>query len=248
MNPVAPPRRHWTGNVLLGICLAIPCSLILCCLWPRDWGRRDYSRRNATLNNLRNVGIAVQAYATTFLGWVPAGGSVEDVLPEWSWQTQLLPYLEQQALYRKIDFTRAWNSPENTPLSAISISILLGHNNPNRGPVDGFGITHFTGSSRVFTPRVRWTLDDISMKDGTSATLLLGEIASACPPWARPGNTRDPARGLAGGVDQFGTSPEAPCAVMFVGGSSRYLSPDISPRVLELLADPDNGVPTDVEY
>lgn len=248
MNLPAPPRRDWTAKILLGSCLGIPCLLIFCCLWPWDSGRRGPSRRTSTLNNLRNVGIAVQAYATTFKGWIPAGGSVDDVLPEWSWQTQLLPYLEQQELYRRIDFARPWNSPENATLSATNIAVLLGHNEPNRGPIDGFGITHFTRNSRVMGPRAHFTFDDISEKDGTNTTLLLGEIGSAFPPWARPGNTLDPARRLGGGADQFGNSQGIPCAVMFVGGNGRSLSPDISLHVLELLADPDNGVPGDDEY
>jgi len=204
--------------------------------------------RRPTLSVLRNVGIAAQAYATTFHGWIPAGGSSEDVLPEWSWQTELLPYLEQQTLYRRIDFTRPWNSRENAELFSLSLPIFCSPKETDRRPVNGFAVTHFTANSRLFRPREGVRLDDVARRDGTYCTIMMGEIGSAFPPWARPANTRDPARGLGGGPDQFGNSSGTPCAVMFLGGNGKHLSPEISPRVLELLADPDNGAPNDDEF
>lgn len=206
------------------------------------------ARRAQTLNNLRNVAFGTQAYATTYGGWIPAGGEPRETLPEWSWQTQLLPYLEQDAAYRAIDFTRAWNSPENKRALSMSLAIFFSVAETDRRPVDGFGVTHFTANSRLFGPREGVRIDDVAKKDGTTATIMMGEIGSAFPPWARPGNCRDPARGLGGEPDQFGNSQGTPCAVMFLGGNGRHLDPRLSPRVLELLADPDNGVPADDEF
>jgi hypothetical protein len=36
--------------------------------------------------------------------------------------------------------------------------------------------------------------------------------------------------------------------MMFMAGNARFLPAEISPRVLELLADPNNGVPRDGEF
>jgi hypothetical protein len=232
--------------------LKIPAAILLLlggcvlCLTPMSTPRSG--TRTQTLNNLRNVAIATQAYATIYDGWIPAGGKPEDTSPEWSWQTQLLPYLEQQAAYGAIDFTRAWNSPENGKPLSMSLAIFYSAVETNRRPVDGFGVTHFTANSRLFGPREGVRIDDVANMDGTTATIMMGEIGSGFPPWARPGNCRDPARGLGGGPDQFGNSQGTPCAVMFLGGNGRHLDPRLSPRVLELLADPDNGVPADDEF
>ena len=201
-----------------------------------------------TLNNLRYVALSTQAYATEFHGWLPPGGSRDDVLPERSWQTQLLPYLDRGRLYHGIDFTRPWNSPENSELLSLSLPEFYSVEEKDRRLVNGYAVTHFTANSRLLRAREGINLDDLSRKDGTSETILMGEIGSAFPPWARPGNTRDPARGLAGGPEQFGNSRGAPCAIVFAGGNCRNLSPEISPRVLELLADPDNGVPSSDDF
>ncbi len=249
MDSLPPSGRAGGGRFLLGCAVATLLLITICALLEPALMDRDRSRRRPqTLNNLRNVAIAAQSYATKFDGWLPAGGSRDDLLPEWSWQTQLLPYLEQDALYRRIDFAQPWNSPENAGLLSLSLSIFYSVEERDRRPENGFAVTHFTANSRLLRPRDGTNLDDLSRRDGTNETILMGEIGSAFPPWARPGNTRDPARGLAGGPDQFGNSRGAPCAVLFAGGNGRHLSPDVAPRVLELLADPNNGVPAEDEY
>lgn len=248
MEEPVRPRSDLGAKLFAGVVVLFVLSVPLLCLLPAVQSTREPARRTQTLNNLRNVAIAAHSYIQEFDGRLPAGGSLEDTLPERSWQTQLLPYLEQQALYRQIDFTQAWDSPANAKLSSATMAVLQRADESNRGPIGGFGITHFSGNSRVLGRREGMRIDDVSEKDGTSQTLLMGEIGTAYPPWARPGNTRDPARGLGGGADQWGVSQTKPCAVMFVGGNGRFLRPDIAPRVLELLADPDNGVPGDDDY
>ena len=232
--------------------LQVPAAMLLllggCVLFLMPASTSHSYKKTQTLNNLRNVAIATQAYATAYNGRIPAGGSPDDSLPYWSWQTELLPYLEQQAAYRAIDFTRAWNSPENQKPLSMNLAIFQSAAESARRPVDGYGVTHFTANSRLFGAREGVRFDEVSSKDGSTVTLMMGEIGSAFPPWARPGNSRDPARGLGGGPDQFGNSQGTRCAVMFLGGNGRHLDPKLSPRVLELLADPDNGVPADDEF
>lgn len=239
-----------TGRSPLPLWVSIPMSLlVLGACWifmtPTLSTPRSHVWRNQTLNNLRGVGIAVHTYATKFDGWIPPGGSPADRLPQWSWETQLLPYLDQEALFRSIDFTRPWNAPENAKMFATNLRFLQSPAESDRQSADGFAVTHFTANSRVFGARTGVRLDDVSKGDGLSMTLMMGEIGSAFPPWGQPGNTRDPARGLGGGPDQFGNARRDVCAVVFLGGNSRFLSPDTSPQVLLLIADSDNGIPDD---
>lgn len=248
MNPPEGPPSNLGANALTGAMIAT--LLLVVCLFflPPIYPARDVPPKTQTLNHLRNVAIAVQSYATVTNGNMPAGGSPGENLPLWSWQTTLLPYLEQNALYRRIDFDRAWNSPGNAELFSTNIAIYQSARERNRDPVVGFAITHFAGNSRVMRPREWMKIQEVSQKDGGHCTILMGEIGTGFPPWGRPGNTRDPARGLQGGPDQFGNSEHGSCAIMFVGGNGKFLNPEIAPHVLELLADPDNGAPNDDEY
>lgn len=204
-------------------------------------------RRPPSLNTLRHVLLAVQTYATTFNGFIPAGGNATDTDPRWSWQVQLLPYMEHERAYARIDFSQAWNAPVNREVFAISIPSFLNPEERDVAAVDGLAITHQAANSRLFGTREGMRFEDLWEADGTTATIMLGEIGSAFPPWARPGNVRDPALGLGGGPHQFGRR-ERGCYVMFVGGNGKYLDRELSPRVLELLADPRNGVPSEDEF
>lgn len=190
--------------------------------------------------------MAVQMYATRYDGWTPAGGAVDDISPEWSWQVQLLPFLDRDDLYRRIDFRQPWDFGPNRDVAATSLAEFL---NPYESKPPShweLAITHQAGNARVFAARRGVNLDEV--KDSLSATLMLGEIGAEFPPWAKPGNVRELTRGLGGGPGQFGRSAGHGGFAMFLGGNGKYLSPDTSPRVLELLAGPDNGFPRDDEF
>ena len=248
MNPPHAPYNAKEGRLVRYLMVVSLVATLLALVLPPITDLERGGRRPQTLNNLRNVAIAAQCYATKFDGWLPAGGSRDDLLPEWSWQTQLLPYLEQDALYRRIDFARPWNSPENAELFSWSLPVFCSVEAKDRRPVNGFAVTHFTANSRLLRPRDGLRLDDLARLDGTNATILMGEIGSGFPPWAQPGNTRDPARRLTGGPGQFGNARGTECAILFAGGNGRHVRSDLSPRVLELLAGPDNGVPDEEEF
>ncbi len=82
-------------------------------------------------------------------GVIPAGGLDSDAEPQWSWGIQLLPYLEQQSRYQRIDFSQAWNSERNKKDLSEEIRVFLNPSESDRTPVDGFAITHQTANSRL---------------------------------------------------------------------------------------------------
>lgn len=241
--------RLWERWYLSGIVvtLLVVGTLVVAVLEKRS-RQQQIARNSSSLNNLRNVALATHQYSVDSQGVIPAGGRRSDVEPQWSWAVRLLPYIEQERSYRSVDFSQLWNSDQNRKWLSFEIRIFLNPSESDRNPVDGFAITHQTANSRVFGPREGISLDQAIRWDGTDSTLMLGEIGTAFPPWAKPGNVRDPARGLGGGPEQWGRSDGSGCNVFFLGGNAKNLSPDISPEVLELLADPNNGVPKDDEF
>jgi hypothetical protein len=77
--------------------------------------------------------------------------------------------------------------------------------------------------------------------DGTSNTLLYGEVSAGFRPWGHPLNVRDPARGLRPTADAFHGPSSAGINFALADGSVRTVLPTVSPAVLKALATPAGG-------
>jgi hypothetical protein len=75
-------------------------------------GRKKAERRT---NNLKQIGIALHAYHDTF-GHFPSNVYGPKGEPLLSWRVQLLPYLEEENLYRQFNMNEAWDGPNNKKL------------------------------------------------------------------------------------------------------------------------------------
>src|SRR5215471_4723248 len=61
-------------------------------------------------NNLKQIGLACHNYHDTHQSFPPgyvALASYTETTPGWGWGAYLLPYVEQENLYRQINFTRS---------------------------------------------------------------------------------------------------------------------------------------------
>ena len=78
------------------------------------------------------------------------------------------------------------------------------------------------------------------MTDGTSNTILAGEVSGGFMAWGDPENRRDPGNGFGTAPNQFG-GPEAQRGVqmLLADGSVRFISENINPQTLKALASPD---------
>ncbi len=103
--------------VVLGI-----IAVVLGMLLPGIQGGREAARRTQCLNNMKQIGLALQNYHELwrvfppgYVSEVDAGG--RDLGPGWGWAANLLPWLEQNALYRSIDFEQTVDSTYNSTAS-----------------------------------------------------------------------------------------------------------------------------------
>lgn len=194
--------------------------------------------RMRSSNNLKQIGIATHDYAE-HAGYLPRTMLDDrgDVLH--SWMTVILPYVEQQALYDKLDLTRSWNSDVNREWFTQRLQVYENPGLRHVETVDGSGPAHYAMNMHLAGVGKPVAFSDVF--DGTAKTIWIGEINEGIPPWGRPGNWRDPAIGL-------GTSPHGFSAVWpgggqftFVDGSVHFLSDQIDPEVLRALATPAGG-------
>jgi hypothetical protein len=193
--------------------------------------------------NLHTMGYACHTYHDKFKA-LPAGMTLNQHGQRLhGWQTHLLPFLEEQRLYSRIDLQSPWNDPVNVPTMREQVTVYLSQ--PSAGVEDenGFVLSHYAGNVKILGSEVAWKFKDIT--DGLSNTLLVGEAAGNFKPWGYPANSRDPALGINKTPDGFGAPWQIKGAkgalFMFADGSTRFLKEDIDPATLKALSTPNGG-------
>jgi prepilin-type N-terminal cleavage/methylation domain-containing protein/prepilin-type processing-associated H-X9-DG protein len=79
---------------------------------------REAANRASCQNNLKQLGLALHNYHTAN-NWFPPGQTHIRFSPNlvigYSWITQILPYIEQENLYKRYDFNQQWASTPDLP-------------------------------------------------------------------------------------------------------------------------------------
>jgi hypothetical protein len=182
-------------------------------------GRYTGARMHSA-NNLKQIGIAVHSRHDHLTPPEVARSTFSATgAPMHSWQTALLPYIEQEALHKQIDLTKPWVHPANAGPLGERIPTFL---NPavREETVNGLGVSHYAGNAAVVLGEAR-TFKDFPA--GISNTILAGEVASHFRAWGDPLNARDPRLG-ASGHDGFG-GPRRAAQFVMLDGSVRTFEP-----------------------
>jgi len=231
------------GTHLLWILLAVLGVIVLggTLVWLFQEARkaRTAARMSTSRNHLKQIGLALHNYHFTH-STLPASATVDDKgLAYQSWMYAIIPFIDKNPLSQQIDDNRPWNDKVNRPYTQRVLPIYL---NPGIGVeqnAGGFGLTHYAANSRLFEPNRFLTFQQIT--DGLETTLMVGEVNDGFQPWAKPGNTRDPALGFHNRPDTFGSPFPGGVHFLFGDGRVKFLSDDIDPAVLKALATPDGG-------
>lgn len=111
-------KRGFTLIELLVVITII--ALLVALLFPALQAARESARRNTCSNNMRQMGLAMHVFANARRELLPssgeiytnAGGTVFDVHSTF---THLLPYIEQQDIFEKMDLRFYYNDNANAP-------------------------------------------------------------------------------------------------------------------------------------
>ncbi|NBT12878.1 MAG: DUF1559 domain-containing protein [Planctomycetia bacterium] len=107
-----------TGFSLVELLVVIAIiGVLVGLLLPAVQGAREAARRSACQNNLRQLGAAIHNYENSQRVFPPSclEGVAVGSAP-WSGQAAVLPYLEGDTLFRKIDFSQPYSSGSNMSL------------------------------------------------------------------------------------------------------------------------------------
>jgi len=231
------------SGTLPGSSLSSSAPVMAGLLLPALSKARESARRAQSMNNMKQIALAMFNYASTYNNsFPPAYRSNENGKPLLSWRVAILPFLEQDALYRQFHLDEPWDSEHNKKLLAQMPAFYRSPASPVSAAKPG--MTNYLtvrGKDTVFPGKEGIKLNEIT--DGTSNTIMVVEASDAnAVPWTKPDdfeyNEKDPAAGL-GGLFPGGFNA-AMC-----DGSVRFISSAIDTETLRRLFNRHDGQPVD---
>jgi RNA polymerase sigma factor (sigma-70 family) len=195
---------------------------------------RMSASRMVSANNLKQMALAMHNYAAAYNHLPPAAITDKTGKPLLSWRVAILPFIEQEALYREFHLDEPWDSEHNRKLLTRMPKIYAPVNVLSRQPHTTY-YQVFTGKTSVFEDPEGCRFTDIT--DGMSNTLLIVEAADAVP-WTKPEDLPyAPNRLLPKLGGEFSEGFDA----AFCDGSVRFLSKTVPEKMLRALITRNGG-------
>ena len=217
-------RKPWSqrlrGFTLIELLVVIAIiAVLIALLLPAVQQAREAARRSQCKNSLKQMGLAMHNYLDLYQrfpsgGWYANGSGISP-----SWRASILPLIDQQPLFKRLNFSLPAGGSFTTPYSGANV-VLQGkvipiyscpsNPAPQIGPagsqfawgggnpqvIDYVGIAGATpdpagrtnvtstsnysggiyGANGIFSPQLSRRIS--AVEDGTSSTLMLGEMAN----------------------------------------------------------------------
>ncbi len=131
--PLNPNRtcRHRRGITLVELLVVIAIvGLLAALILPAVQAARESSRRVGCLNNLKQIGLALNNYVASHGAFPPAYVSnVSDLFieqgPGWGWGAMILGHLEQDSLYNTINFQCDMVDPPSLTSRSTVVNVFV---------------------------------------------------------------------------------------------------------------------------
>jgi hypothetical protein len=211
--------------VLIGI-----VAVLVALLYPSTRSAPSGGRRTQCRNNLKMIALALHNYHDVYAAFPPAYTVDENGQRLHSWRTLILPWMEQDELYKKIDLSKPWDHSANAEAFK---TIPQTFHCPSSDLPQGF-TTYLAvvGENACFHPTKPRAISEIT--DGTSNTIMVIEVpVKQAVHWMSPYDADEqmvlninPTKKLAhiGGVQ-----------AALADGSARFLSVDMAPETRRAL-------------
>ena len=232
----------WPRSFLSFVALAGVLTLLSGCdvkelAKPRSAGPSDEDKearekqkkidRVSSLNNMKRIGLGMHNYASVNRRFPPAYVADKNGKPLLSWRVLILPYVDQDNLFREFHLDESWDSEHNKTLLAKMPNVYKALGST---VVDQWKTNYLTvrGVDTIFSGKTPCTFG--SIRDGTSNTVMTVEVSDArAVEWTRPDdiefNPQNPVDGLVG-------LRENGFLIGVADGSTRFVQLPKSPETL----------------
>lgn len=192
MIECAANRRSTAAFTLVELLVVIAIiGILVALLLPAVQSVREAARRIQCTNNLSQLALAAQQYESAHESFPPgvleAKGPIESV-PQGqhvNWLAHLLPHVDQQNAYDRLDFANGAYGAKNAPLRNWGANVFLCPSDPGAAALAPLGVSNYAGCHHdveapidadnhgllFLNSGVRYR--DIA--DGSSQTILFGE-------------------------------------------------------------------------
>jgi hypothetical protein len=179
-------RGDLTGQGGNPLATVAAMGVLVALLLPAVQAAREAARRNASVNNMRQIMLALlihESDANAFPAYANFDAAGKPLL---SWRVHMLPHLDQQALYQRFRLDEPWDSEHNKQLIPLMPEVYL---DPSSGRPAVEGKTNYLGvrgEARLFdgTDQGRQLKD---IEDGTSNTIAVVQVGNdRSTIWTRP--------------------------------------------------------------
>lgn len=217
----SPPGTQMASVSTIGVLVGL--------LLPAVQSAREAARRQVSMNNMKQIALAMHNYESAYKRFPARASRSPDGKPLLSWRVALLPYLEENDLYRRFRLDEPWDSPHNLELIELMPDL---YRNPSADTPPGW--TSYlapSGQGGIFHGDEGTRFSQIT--DGMSNTLLVLEVnPEAGTWWTAPDDLEfdldNPMEGL-------GAAHPGGFLAAMADGSVRFLASSIDPEVLRAL-------------
>ena len=213
----------------IGILVAILSAILFAATSCDLDGRGTSIGSNPWSNDVRQISMSLMCYESAH-GAFPARASFDKTgKPLLSWRVHMLPYLDQQALYKEFHLDEPWDSPHNRKLIPRVPEIFQ---KPGGSVQPGRTIyLAVCGKGLMFEGSKERKIAEIT--DGAANTIMLLEANDdRAVVWTQPEDWQyDPEHPLAG----LGAAHPAGFWVACADGEVRFIPRDVDPQFFEAM-------------
>jgi hypothetical protein len=196
---------------------------------------REQAKRAQEMNNLRQILLAMHNYDSLNNSFPAAANFDRNGKPLLSWRVHLLPFLNQQDLYKQFHLDEPWDSDHNKKL--IERMPAVYRSQLSQAPAGRTTYLAPVGKAMLFTGEAKGIAIS-NVTDGTSQTILLVDADDEhAVIWTRPDDLKIDASKPSAGL----RCCEGRYLVGFVDGSVHRISATVGPKTLHALFTRNGG-------